>query len=163
MTAKTADPQERFISEMLPADFIQAWAAGYEIEDDIPPSEETLREVGRALHAVDEFLIAPIARRLKELATEEGGANDPGVNRSFPIPEAKRVVTYADVGRLITWTDDLRKDIHFMLDSVVDITLLAHEDLQAIAAGLTTDSVLEDRKWKARMTRFHGLDQSLYA
>jgi hypothetical protein len=162
MAANTADPREGFSSEMLPADFIYAWGDEF-IDYDTPPSAETLKEVARALHAVDEFLIAPIAKKLKELATAEGGPNDPRVDRSYPIPEAERVVTYTDIGRLITWTDDLRKDIHFMLDSIVDIALLAHEDLQAIAAGLTTDSVLEDREWNARMRRFHGLDEPLGA
>jgi len=41
------------------------------------------------------------------------------------------------------------------------IVLLAHEDLHSVAAGYVPDGVLGDPSWRARMTRFHGLDAVL--
>ena len=76
-------------------------------------------------------------------------------------PEDERAVTYADIGRLIAFSDQLRLDVDYLLDPIKEIVLLAHEDLHSVAAGYVPDGVLGDPSWRARMTRFHGLDAVL--
>ena len=155
MTAKAAVPQAP-----TPYDVIEAWAP-----DNIAagvPSPEVLEEVGKTLHAVHEFLLEPIAKALKQVSADVGEANSsPETIGSYPLPDARRAVSYADLGRLITWTDSLRLDVGYLTESIVDIVLLAHEDLQTIAAGYTPDDVLGDPPWNARMRRFHGLSEAL--
>ena len=97
------------------------------------PSPETLKQAARALHCVQEFLIEPLEHALKRISADAGFPDD---KRTYPIPEDERAISYADIGRLIGWTDELRKDVGYLLDPLVNIALLAHEDLEAIASGL---------------------------
>ena len=148
MAAKAAVPQSP-----NPYDVIEAWGS-----DNIGagvPSPEVLEQTARTLHAVQEFLVEPIAKALKQVCDDVG---EQGIRR---IPEEERPVTYADIGRLVAWTDDLRMDVGYLTDPIVDITLLAHADLQEIAAGYIPDGVLGQPSWKERMRRFHGLDEAL--
>lgn len=70
-----------------------------------------------------------------------------------------QVVDYEDVGRLIIWTNDVREDCAYLLDSVADIALLAHEDLQQLAEGYRPGcDTLGDPELKAQLRRFHGLN-----
>lgn len=137
-----------------PSDFIEVWGAG-NIGAGVP-SPEVLEQAARALHAVQEFLVEPIAQALKQVSADVAERNIDGM-----IPEAQRPVTYADLGRLVAWTDELRMGIGYLADPILDITLLAHEDLQTIAAGYIPDGVLGQPAWKERMRRFHGLDEAL--
>jgi hypothetical protein len=155
MAAKTAVPQAP-----TPYDAILAWGSD-NIGDGVP-SPEVLEQAARALHAVHEFLVEPIAKALKQVSADVAEANSsPETIGSYPLPEAQRPVTYADIGRLIAWTDELRKDVGYLTDPIVNIALLAHEDLETIAAGYTPDDVLGQPSWNARMRRFHGLNEAL--
>lgn len=138
-----------------PYDFIEAWGTD-NIHVGGVPSPQTLIDVARAFHAIDEFLLAPIVNVLKQVSANSLAAP---IVRGTPIPEDERTVTYADIGRLIACTDELRVDCSYLLATISEIVLLAHEDLQAVAAGMGSDRVLEDPEWSARMRRFHGLDR----
>jgi len=134
-----------------PADLIERWSIVH-VGDYEMPAPETLDEVARALHAIDEFLIEPIAKALKRISADSLEAA-----RDRRIPEADRAATYENIGRLITWTDELRISADYLLGSIAEITLLAHEDLRTIAEGYASDRILEDPSWSARMRGFHGL------
>jgi hypothetical protein len=136
-----------------PADFIQAW--GRDNIEEAVPSPEELTEVGRALHAVDEFLVDPIKRALEKITNDLDLDADGKPGR---IPEDERPVTYADIGLLIIWTDELRKDCSILLDRVCDIALLAHEELQSIVEGYVPD--IRSQAYDARLRRFHGLGET---
>jgi hypothetical protein len=120
------------------------------------PSPETLNEVARAVNAIQEFMLQPIAQALDRLV-EGVGDDDTG----FVADEGERAVSFADLGRLVQWVNDLRMGIEFLKDPVVRIALLANEDLAQIASGFTSGGVLNDDDWRAKMTRFHGLDRGL--
>ena len=152
MAGKTEGPLET-----APSDYMQAWACknihddGYGI-----PSPETLKEVTLALHAVQEFFIEPIAQALRKISDDYAKIEYTGL-----VPERDRPISFNDIGRLIAWADELRKDITYLLDPIVRITLLAHEDLQEIASGYLPGGVLDDQAWQTGLHRFYGLDKSL--
>jgi hypothetical protein len=67
MAADTAVPQSP-----NPSDVIEAWG-----DDHIGagvPSPEVLEQAARALHAVQEFLVEPIAKALRQVSTDVGEA-----------------------------------------------------------------------------------------
>lgn len=146
--AVTPEPE---LKELTPYDFIEEWSE--RIATATLPDAETLDEVARALHAVHEFLVEPVARRYKQVVADvqEGGVRE--------IPLEERPIDYEMIGRLIAWTDDLRAECGYLLDELGDIALLAHEDLRTIAEGYIPDGILSQPEWKERERRFHGLDQ----
>ena len=138
-----------------PADFIEAWGRDHCVDG--VPSPEALKQIASALHAVQEFLVEPVLRELKRVVEDAKGTDG-----GYPIPEDERAISYGMIGRLITWTDELRMECRYLLDPIEDITLLAHEDLGDIAAGyMPGGSALEDRQWNKHLRRFHGLDRAL--
>jgi hypothetical protein len=141
------------------SDFIERWGNANVSGGDIMPSPETLAEVSLALHNIEEFLVEPIVKALKRISADSSAENDDRPV-SYPINEDARAVTYDNIGRLIVWTDELRMNCHYLLVSITEATLLAHEDLSSIAAGYIADGVLEDRSWRAQMVSFHGLDRA---
>lgn len=161
MPSSTDPPAPTLEAPRTPYDFIEAWGGNNIRGNNVVPLPGTLTEAARALHAVQEFLIDPIAKALKQVSAAVAEANSsPETIGSYPLPEAQRPVTYADIGRLIAFTDELRLDVGYLLDPIKEIVLLAHEDLHSIAAGYTPDDVLGDPSWRAQMTRFHGLDDA---
>jgi hypothetical protein len=46
-----------------------------------------------------------------------------------------------------------------LLDPIVQVALLAHEDLVQIAEGYVPDGIREQPTWNARVRRFHGLNE----
>jgi hypothetical protein len=153
MTSSTKQESEH------PADFVEAWGRD-NVSEGMMSSPEVLRETARALQAVQEFLVEPIAKALKTLIEDVPAQAD---SPPYWIPEGKRHVTYADIGRLIVWTDELRQDIGYLLDPIVEIALLAHEDLGQLVQGYVPDgATLTDKGWNARLRRFHGLNGSTF-
>jgi hypothetical protein len=138
-----------------PSEFIREWGGehiSYGRSGLVSP--ETLDEVERTLHTIDEFLVGPIFGRLRRSVKETEGEE----HRA----KEERPFTIEDVGRLILWTDDLRQSCGFLLHAVGNIALLAHEDIRAIAEGHVHDSVLDDDpEWAKNLRRFHGLDELL--
>jgi hypothetical protein len=59
-------------------------------------------------------------------------------------------ISFADIGRLMVWVDDLRPDYAYTREPITEISLLLHEDLAALATGYVPDSVLDasQTKWK---------------
>jgi hypothetical protein len=75
-------------------------------------------------------------------------------------PETDREFTFEHVGRLIAWTDDLRKELAYLSDPITEIAILAHEDITALAEGYSSNGTLEEEKWTKTIHHFHGLDRS---
>lgn len=136
---------------MTPYDFIESWKADDEGWVGVP-SPDLLTETDRAFHAVAEFLVEPVRDALKHVsATSTAGEGR--------VAEDARAVTYEDIGRLIVFTDGLRKECAYLFETLAEIALLAHEDLREIAEGCVASPILEDRDWSRKMRRFHGLDR----
>jgi hypothetical protein len=151
----SADPAEQTVA-VAPADYIETWLESVYPDGNVrvPLARKTLAEISRALHAIDEFMVVPIRDAIKS-AVADYGDQAHGL-----IPEDQRIFDDADVGRLIFWTDELRKDCAYLLESISDVVLLAHEDVHSIAAGYMPDgSTLEDTRFKKHLRRFYGLDR----
>lgn len=122
-----------------PYDFLHAWSVA-EIATDAIPSEETLREAGQALHAIDEFVMEPIRRAIKTVAAHDE-------------PQS---VDYADIGRLLVFVDHIRSSCGYILEDAAWVEVLAREELAGFAAGIYPDRVDPERF--ATLRRSHGLD-----
>jgi hypothetical protein len=120
---------------------------------------ETLAEGARGIHALNEFVTSPISAYLEKIVLDtssEWNSNPAGLK---PISEDKRPFDYADVGRLIELSDEIRQDLGTLLRDVQEIALLAHEDIVNIAKGYGSDcESVQPGLWKDSLVRFHGLD-----
>jgi len=161
MHASTQSPPAPTMEQArTPYEFILAWSLENIGRDDEPGvAAVTLHDVEQALHAIDEFLFDPIAKALKKVAADAYDAEHEG---PYPIPEDERLVSYEEIGRLIAFTDTVREAGDDLHATVSEITLLAHEDLQAIAAGYCSAGVVHDEESKAELRRFHGLDRGRF-
>jgi hypothetical protein len=137
MAAKTAEPRLY--------DLIEERAV---LEPDGLPSPETLKEAWDTLHATREFLIEPIVRAVIDVG-----------NESKP-----NTVTYEEIGRLLTWADNVRQAAEYITEECAKIVVVAY-DLDVQADGYDGDGTMfsgfghpDNRgKFRAAAAR-HGFD-----
>jgi hypothetical protein len=149
MPSATAD------TPATPNEFIQQWGRDV-LAVGKAPSPAVLEEVALALHAVQEFLIEPIANDLQGLVN---ATSSEWADRKGRVPEDERPFGYEDVGRLIVWTDTLRAELGYTLAAVREVALLAHDDIPNLVEGYIGDGQsTQPGRWNEHLRRFHGLD-----
>ena len=112
------------------------------------PSAETLKEAWDTVHAAVEFLIEPIARSVIAVG------NDAKPN----------AVDYEQIGRLLTWAENVRRTAEYMTTQCAKVVIVAH-DLDSQADGYDGDATMfsefgtaaNGEKFHAAAAR-HGFD-----
>jgi hypothetical protein len=133
---------------------IEEWGLDHAFTEGLP-SADLLVEIARALHAIDEFLVEPAIRGIKETVQQ---ASERAHQARGIVPENERAADFAYIGRFVHATDVMRIDLGYLLGNVAELAAFAHEELPSIANGYAGNESEPNDVYRNELKRFHGLD-----